>query len=113
MPRPKKPRYCTPFSGYNLFKPAGIPLIQLPVNELALDELEAMRLCDLEGLDQEQAAAQMNVSRATVQRLLYSGRRKLVDALVNSKAITLVGGDHIRPRRRGWRGGRMGWRRGH
>lgn len=108
MPRPKKPRYCMPFSGYNLFKPAGMPLIQLPINELALDELEAMRLCDLEGLDQEQAAAQMNVSRGTVQRLLHSGRRKLVDALVNSKAVTLVGGDHIMPRGRGWRGGRGG-----
>jgi len=107
VPRPKKPRYCTPFSGYNLFKPAGVPLFQLPITELALDELEAMRLCDLEGLDQEEAAALMNVSRATVQRLLHSGRRKLVDALINAKAIALVGGDHIMPRRRRWRGGRI------
>lgn len=104
MPRPKKPRFCRPFDGYKTFKPVGVPLKQLLINNLALDELEAMRLCDLQDLDQVTAAAQMNVSRGTVQRLLYSGRKKMVDALVNSKALSLVGGDHIQPRGRRRRG---------
>mgnify|MGYP006290740149 CR=1 FL=1 len=56
---------------------------------LNVDELEAMKLCDYEGLDQTQAAERMEISRGTVQRLLYSGRKKLIDAIINTKAITI------------------------
>jgi predicted DNA-binding protein (UPF0251 family) len=55
-----------------------------------LDEFEAMRLCDLEELDQTAAGGRMGVSRGTVQRLLTSGRHKLMEALVNTKAIRII-----------------------
>lgn len=54
---------------------------------LVLDELEALRLCDLLGLDQDEAGERMGVSRATVQRLLAAGRSKVADALVHGKGI--------------------------
>jgi predicted DNA-binding protein (UPF0251 family) len=62
---------------------------------LRLDELEAMRLCDLDGLDQETAGSHMGISRGTVQRLLQSGRAKLIRALVQSSALMIEkGADH-------------------
>lgn len=51
------------------------------------DELEALKLCDLEGLFQEQAGERMGVSRGTVQRLLASARHKTADALVSGAAL--------------------------
>lgn len=98
MPRRKKQRRCRKFEGSEVFKPAGTPLSQLPVTEVELDELEAMRLCDKEGLDQTEAAEEMNISRGTLQRLLYSGRQKVVDSFINTKAITFQAGPHIRER---------------
>ncbi len=54
---------------------------------LSADQFEAMRLCDVEDLDQEQAGQKMGVSRGTVQRLLYSGRKQLLEAMVNNSAL--------------------------
>jgi predicted DNA-binding protein (UPF0251 family) len=51
------------------------------------DELEALRLCDLKGRTQEQAGVSMGISRGTVQRLLMSGREKIIGAIISSKAI--------------------------
>jgi len=109
MPRNKKMRYCRGIDGYNLYKPSGIPLSQMEVIELGLDELEAMRLCDFDGKQQEEAANAMGVSRGTIQRLLESGRRKTLDALVCGKALSFADAEHvcIRPsseRGRGHRG---------
>jgi len=59
---------------------------------LALDELEAVRLADLEGLYQERAAEQMNVSRQTFGRIIESARKKVAEALVEGKAIRVEGG---------------------
>lgn len=101
MPRHKKPRYTRRFEGPSVFKPAGEPFSQLEAVNLQLDELEAMRLCDKEGLDQTEAAERMKISRGTLQRLLYSGREKVVDALVNAKGLTIEGAPHIRERGRG------------
>jgi predicted DNA-binding protein (UPF0251 family)/predicted Fe-Mo cluster-binding NifX family protein len=61
--------------------------------QLSLDEAEALRLKELESLDQVQASQQMNVSRPTFQRILASARRKTADALLNGKAIRLEGGN--------------------
>lgn len=88
-------RYCRGIEGYNLYKPAGIPLSQMEVIELGLDELEAMRLCDSDGKQQEEAADTMGVSRGTIQRLLESGRRKTLDALVNGQALSFADADHV------------------
>lgn len=101
MGRQKKPRYCQEFFGFNLFKPSGIPLSQTEIVEVALDELEAMRLCDFEGHDQEQAAQQMGISRGTIQRLLYSGRRKMIDAVMHGKALAVQESPHVIIRRPG------------
>ncbi len=67
----------------------------LQVVTLRLDELEAMRLCDLDGYDQEGAGRRMDVSRGTVQRLLQCGRAKVLRALVDSSALVIgQEGDH-------------------
>ena len=73
-----------------VFKPQGIPLRELPAVQLAIDEFEALRLCDGEGLDQAAAGQRMGVSRGTVQRLVTAGRRKLIAALVARHAITIA-----------------------
>ena len=59
---------------------------------LTLDGLEALRLADLEGLYQEEAARRMGVSRATFARVLATARRQVADALVNGKELTVSGG---------------------
>jgi len=84
-----KERYCRRFDGATYFKPRGIPLSSLLINELTLDELEAVHLCDYEELNQAEAAEKMKISSSTLQRLLYSGRKKIIDALYTSKAIKI------------------------
>ena len=75
------------------FKPAGIPLGVLEEVLLSLEEAEALRLKELEGLEQEQGAEKMNVSRPTFQRILASARQKVADAILNGKAIRIEGGN--------------------
>jgi len=110
-PRPRKWRFCAPLGGDTFFKPRGNPLSGLEIIELGQDELEAMRLCDFEEMEQEEASKKMNISRGTVQRLLYSGRKKILNALINTKALKVTGGEHIVPPPgfgRGRRHGRWG-----
>ena len=87
MPRCKKHRCCRLLDGKKIFKPRSTPLANLQVTEVFLDEFEAVRLCDHDLLSQIEAAARMNVSRGTVQRLLEAGRFKIVEALLHDKAI--------------------------
>lgn len=89
MPRPRKHRRCRRFDGDRVFKPRSIPMADLEQVRLGLDELEAMRLCDLEELDQEAAGARMGVSRGTIQRLLRAGRAKVLHALLDSAALLI------------------------
>ena len=72
------------------FKPCGIPSRSLKTVTLTKDELEAIRLADLEGLYHEVAANQMEVSRPTFGRILSLARAKIADALLNNKAIELI-----------------------
>jgi predicted DNA-binding protein (UPF0251 family) len=81
---------CQPPAG--LFKPAGVPACALEQVTLTLDEVEALRLADLNGLYQEQAATQMRVSRPTFSRIVEQARRKVADALIHGKALRLEGG---------------------
>lgn len=71
------------------FKPRGIPLINLEEIAISLDELEAIRLADFEGLYHEQAAEKMNISRPTFGRILGEARRKLAEAVVEGKALKI------------------------
>jgi predicted DNA-binding protein (UPF0251 family) len=59
---------------------------------LSLDEVEALRLADLQGLYQEQAAKQMKISRPTFARIIEEARRKTAEALIHGKALRLEGG---------------------
>ena len=75
-----------------LFKPAGIPARNLEKVSLTVDELEALRLADYEGLYHEQAAALMNVSRQTFGRIVSQARSRVATALIENKALNIGGG---------------------
>jgi len=93
MPRPPKCRRVAFLPNVTYFKPAGIPLRALEEICLSIEEAEAIRLKDLEGLEQEQGAEKMNISRPTFQRVLASAREKIADALLHGKAIRIEGGN--------------------
>ena len=92
MPRPCRCRRirCNPDTNY--FKPRGIPLDMLEEVNLTLDELEAVRLADLKGLYQEEAAKKMDVSRQTFGNIIEKAHRKIADVLLNAKALKIEGG---------------------
>lgn len=99
MPRPFSCRRIAGRPGAPVFKPAGIPLRELEEVVMTLDEFEALRLASLDGLYQEQAAAEMTVSRPTFSRILEAAHRKIADALVHGKALRIEGG-HVERRGR-------------
>ncbi len=92
MPRPRHCRRVAMLPHAAYYKPRGVPLSMLQCIELAVDELEAIRLADLEGLYQEEAAQRMNVSRQTFGRILDAAHGKVADALVHGKALSIAGG---------------------
>jgi len=92
MPRPKCCRYIGAAPDRNCFRPEGAADFGLSEVLLTLDEYEALRLADLEGLYQEQAASRMNVSRQTFGRIVEAARRKVADVLVNGKTLRIEGG---------------------
>ncbi len=94
MSRPLKCRRVCFVPGVTYFKPAGIPLRFLEENCLSLEEMEAIRLRDLEHLEQVEGAKQMNISRPTFQRVLASARRKIADGLLTGKALRIEGGNY-------------------
>ena len=73
--------------------PAGASARYIREVCLSIEETEAIRLKDLEGLEQEQCAESMRVSRATFARILGSARRKIADAVLHGKAIRIEGGN--------------------
>lgn len=79
-----------------IFKPAGIPSGRLEFITLYRDELEALRLCDKEGLTQEEAGKKMGVSRGTVQRLLSNAREKIARAFLECKGIIFQKEENIK-----------------
>jgi predicted DNA-binding protein (UPF0251 family) len=79
--------------GLTYFKPAGVPFRLLGEIRLSIEEVEAIRLKDIDDLDQEQCAGKMNISRPTFQRVLESARKKIADALLNGKAVRIEGGN--------------------
>ena len=89
--RPPICRRVTSLPQVTYFKPAGIPMRMLEEICLSVDEAEAIRLKDLEGLEQEEGADKMGISRPTFQRMLVSARQKVADALLNGKAIRMKG----------------------
>ncbi len=100
MARPVKLRYVAQLPAIGFFRPMGIPVSSLQEVRLSLEEAESIRLRDLEGLEQEECAERMRISRPTFHRILDSARRKLADALVNGKAIQIEGGNFGLPQSR-------------
>jgi len=92
MPRPHKCRRIFSNPEVVYFKPAGIMMQNLDEVVLTLDEFEAIRLADYEGLYQEKAAEQMNVSRQTFGNIINSAHKKIADFLINAKALQINGG---------------------
>ena len=93
MPRPRRCRRIWHKPGVTYFKPAGVRMAQLEEVILTVDEYEAVRLKDLEDLDQEECAKKMNISQPTFHRLVSDARKKISDALINGKAIKVEGGN--------------------
>jgi predicted DNA-binding protein (UPF0251 family) len=89
MPRKKCHRHIDSKPGVTFYKPAGIPMHNLEEVVLHIDEFEALRLADAEGLYHEEAAARMNISRATFGRIVGEARKKIAIAITEGKAIVI------------------------
>lgn len=89
MPRPRKLRkiFFSPNTIY--FKPRAVPLSELKEVNLSLDELEVLRLGDLERIKQKEAAQKMKISQSTFSRTLTAARKKVAQALVRGEAIRI------------------------
>jgi predicted DNA-binding protein (UPF0251 family) len=88
-----RPRLCrkirfNPETTY--FKPRGIPMRHLKVVELTIEEIEALRLKNKKNLNQTDCAKLMKTSPSTFQRILTSAYKKITDALINGKAISII-----------------------
>ncbi len=90
MPRPRLCRKIEFNPEVTYFKPQGIPMRDLEVVELTMEEIEAYRLRHLGNLDQKEAAEKMHTSASTYQRIIYSAYEKIADALINGKAIKVI-----------------------
>jgi predicted DNA-binding protein (UPF0251 family) len=95
MPRPPVCRRIAKHPEATYFKPRGIPLSELDEVVLGVDELEAMRLADKEGLYQDDAGERMQISRASFGRIVEAARRKVTEALVEGKALRIEGGNFV------------------
>jgi len=96
LARPTKWRKIENIPTIPYFVPSEKDIAEVPENILKLEELEAIRLKDLEGLEQGECAEKMEVSRPTFQRILLSAREKIADSLVNGKIIHIEGGNFTR-----------------
>ena len=87
-------RWITEIQAITNFRPLGVPPQEMNTICLTFEELEVLRLMDIEGLNQEEAALQMGVSRKTLWNDLKSARRKVALALLNGWAIRIEGGSY-------------------
>ena len=101
MARPFKTKIIGEKPKVDEFKPRGIPSNKLEKEYLSLDEFEAVRLADYLGMEHEEAAALMEISRPTFTRLIEKARSKVAKALIEGKSLIFEGGDVVfkeRPR---------------
>ena len=94
MPRPKKCRRVCRLPDQNRFGPLGMKNPGECLIFMTVEEYEAIRLIDLEGMTQEQCAEKMNVARTTVQSIYANARQKLAQSLVNGNVLHIEGGDY-------------------
>lgn len=88
--RPRLKRHICFNPRVSYFKPRGIPMRGLEVVELTVEEIEALRLKNIVGLDQNECAKKMKTSQSTLQRILSTASLKITDALINGKAIKII-----------------------
>ena len=103
--RPQNHRCVEQIPEVTRFKPAGVPVNVLSQVRLTVDELEAIRLADFEGLYQEQAAERLKVSRQTFGRIIAAARKKVAQALIDGRGLQIEGGP-VKMMGRGWGRGR-------
>ncbi len=103
MPRPYKRRFVRAEPNVSYYKPRGIPIGTIAEVVLSMDEFEAIRVYDYQGLSQTEAAEQLKVSQTTIHRILKSAHSKIADALVNGKALRIEGGPIEMPTTRWFR----------
>ena len=89
MPRPRKCRRISKYTGSYFYKPQGVPMNQLEIIELSGEEVESLRLKNVKGLDQKECAKKMHTSQSTFQRILFSAYGKVSTALINGMAIMI------------------------
>ncbi len=89
MPRPRLRRRIGFSPAATCFKPQGIPARDLETVSLSHDEAEALRLKDLENLDQTACAERMHISQSTFQRTLAAARKKVSEAIISGKALLI------------------------
>lgn len=94
MPRPTKYRRVEFEPGTTYFKPAGVPLRELTEIVLTVEELESLKLKDLKGLNEKEAAEKMGISQPTFNRIVNSAHKKIAKALNEGKAIRIEGGTY-------------------
>lgn len=94
--RPKKHRHIQVKPKIRLFKPQGVPAKDILAVNIFDEELEALRLKNIEGLDQDDAAERMGISQSTFQRILIIACHKVTTALVEGKAINISGPDQVK-----------------
>ncbi len=92
MARPEKKRNVLAPPAFNNFKPAGIQMSKLGSVTLTLDEYEALRLADYDGLEHSEAAIKMEISRPTFTRLIAKTRYKVAQLIVEGKVLQIEGG---------------------
>ncbi|MHA2377729.1 MAG: DUF134 domain-containing protein [Candidatus Thorarchaeota archaeon] len=97
MPRPKQYRKVAEEPRVSVFKPAGIPRVELDEILVTVDEFEAIRLADFERVNQRKASSVMHVSQPTFNRILSSARNKVAEALVRGAALRIEGGEYVLP----------------
>lgn len=93
-PRPRKHRVVEREPIHTVYKPAGVPMATLDEIVLTVEQFEAIRLKDMEGLEQEACAELMHISRPTFQRVLSRAREQIARALVEGKALRIEGGHY-------------------
>ena len=90
MPRPRSRRRIKFKPGVTFYKPQGVPMRNLEVIELTVEEAEALRLKNIKCCDQCECAKKMNTSQSTFQRILASAYKKITQAIIEGKAIRIV-----------------------
>lgn len=93
MPRPRIPRRIFSPPRFLHFKPVAVPRRLLDSVTMTVDEVEAVRLADREGMDQQEAAERMGISRPTFSRLIDAARAKLAQCIIDGKELIIEGGD--------------------